>query len=96
MTSCEPTRCSAYSEDLRWRIVWQTEALRYTSDQVAKELTRMRVALHYCLVQEPCKPLQLEIDCTRSALQHVRMRNVYCACAVHNNGGYRVRALMRN
>ena len=57
MTSCEPTRCSAYSEDLRWRIVWQTEALRYTSDQVAKELTRMRVALHYCLVQEPCKPL---------------------------------------
>ena len=54
MTSCEPTRCSAYSEDLRWRIVWQTEALRYTSDQVAKELTRMRVALHYCLVQELC------------------------------------------
>ena len=26
------TRCSAYSEDLRWRIVWQTEALRYTID----------------------------------------------------------------
>ena len=38
MTSCEPTRCSAYSEDLRWRIVWQTEALRYTSDQVASNL----------------------------------------------------------
>ena len=59
MASCEPTRCSAYSEDLRWQIVWQTEALRYTSDQVAKELTRMRVALHYCLVQEPCKPLYI-------------------------------------
>ena len=38
MTSCEPTRCSAYSEDLRWRIVWQTEALPYTSDQVASNL----------------------------------------------------------
>ena len=69
MTSCEPTRGSAYSEDLRWRIVWQTEALRYTSDQVAKELTRMRVALHYCLVQEPCKPLYrgLQVGCHKFA-----------------------------
>ena len=27
MTSCEPHRSSAYGEDLRWRMVWQTEAL---------------------------------------------------------------------
>ena len=52
MTSCEPTRCSAYREDLRWRIVWQTD---YTSElcpakkssfyYIAMEFTRMRVAL---------------------------------------------------
>ena len=24
-TSCEPARTSAYSEDLRWRMVWQSE-----------------------------------------------------------------------
>ena len=37
-TSCEPTRSSAYSEDLRWRIVYQkgTE-LSYT--EVAKNLS---------------------------------------------------------
>ena len=27
MTSCEPRRMWAYGEDLRWRIVWQREAL---------------------------------------------------------------------
>jgi len=35
MASCEPLRCSAYSEDLRWRMVWQRQALGYT---VAKNL----------------------------------------------------------
>ena len=36
MTSCEPKRCSAYSDDLRWRMVWQREGLGYTYDDVAK------------------------------------------------------------
>jgi hypothetical protein len=36
--TCESTCCSAYSEDLRWRIVWQTEALHYTGKQVASNL----------------------------------------------------------
>ncbi|SMN02410.1 Mobile element protein [uncultured Candidatus Thioglobus sp.] len=38
MTSCEPTRCNAYSEDLRYRIVWQTEALGYSSRQVGNNI----------------------------------------------------------
>ena len=38
MSSCEPSRCSAYSEDLRWRIIWQVEGLKLTYTQVAKNL----------------------------------------------------------
>lgn len=38
MTSCEPARCSAYSNDLRWRMVWQTEALGLSNEQAAKNL----------------------------------------------------------
>ena len=57
MTSCEPTRCSAYSEDLHWRIVWQKlftilvnlVQLHYHKKSsfyyIAMEFTRMRVVL---------------------------------------------------
>jgi DNA invertase Pin-like site-specific DNA recombinase len=38
MASCEPSHSSAYSEDLQWRIVWQTEALSMTYDKVAQNL----------------------------------------------------------
>lgn len=38
MTSCEPDRCSAYSEDLRWRMVWQKEALGYSRSRIAENL----------------------------------------------------------
>lgn len=38
MASCEPHRSSAYSEDLRWRMVWQCEALGYTHARVAENL----------------------------------------------------------
>ncbi len=38
MASCEPHRCSAYSEDLRWRMVWQSEGLEYTHATVAQNL----------------------------------------------------------
>ena len=37
-TSCEPRRCSAYSEDLRWRMVYQHEALNFTYDAIAANL----------------------------------------------------------
>ena len=33
---CEPARCSAYSSDFRWRMVWQTEALGLSSEQVIR------------------------------------------------------------
>ena len=38
MTSYEPNRCSAYSDDLRWRIVWQCEGLEHSQKQVAQNL----------------------------------------------------------
>ena len=38
MDSCEPGRSSAYSEDLRWRIVWQKYALGQNSSDIAKNL----------------------------------------------------------
>lgn len=38
MTSCEPDRSSAYGEDLRWRVVWQSEALLYSPSKIAANL----------------------------------------------------------
>lgn len=38
MTSCERKRCSAYSEDMRWRIVWQREALSKSINDIAVNL----------------------------------------------------------
>ena len=38
MTSCEPRRSSAYSEDLRWYIVWQREALGVSCSEIATNL----------------------------------------------------------
>ena len=38
MTSCEPTRCSAYGEDLCWRMIWRREALGHTYEQIAQDL----------------------------------------------------------
>ena len=37
-TSCESKRCSAYSEDLRWRMVYQHEALDLSCKDVAANL----------------------------------------------------------
>ena len=37
-TSCEKGRSSAYSEDIRWRIVWQREALQLPVEIIAKNL----------------------------------------------------------
>ena len=37
-TSIESARSSAYSEDLRWRIIWQQKALGYSCQEVAKNL----------------------------------------------------------
>ena len=40
MTSCEPRRTSAYSDDniIRWRMVWQKQVLGYTYATVAANL----------------------------------------------------------
>ena len=38
MTSCEPRRSSAYSDDLRWRMVWQSEALGCSYSTIAQNL----------------------------------------------------------
>ena len=39
MTSCEKWRSSAYSKDLRWRIIWQRHALGFTCQKVAENLS---------------------------------------------------------
>ena len=38
MASCEPKRTSAYSEDLKWRMVWQREVMGLKLEDVAKNL----------------------------------------------------------
>ena len=38
MSSCEPKRASAYSEDLRWRMVWQRFVCGLTPRDVASNL----------------------------------------------------------
>ena len=38
MSSYEKKRSSAYSEDMRWRIVWQRDALQYSIFQIAETL----------------------------------------------------------
>ena len=38
MSSCEPRRTSAYSDDLRWRMVWQRDGLGCTYDGIARNL----------------------------------------------------------
>ena len=38
MTSCEPHQSSAYSEDMRWRMVWQSQALGLSLEAVAQDL----------------------------------------------------------
>ena len=35
MASCEPRRCSAYNDDLRWRVVWQRRTLGCSHDAIA-------------------------------------------------------------
>ena len=37
-SSCETSRSSTYSEDLRWRIVWQREAMNLSVREVAGNL----------------------------------------------------------
>ena len=62
MTSCEPKRCSAYSDDLRWRMVWQKEGLGLSHRDVATNLsvdkcTVKRIVDHFklsgCVSKKP-------------------------------------------
>ncbi len=53
MTSIEKHRTSAYSDDLRWRIIWQKEALGYSCQQIANNLhidksTVSRITTRFC------------------------------------------------
>ena len=36
--SCEPSRTSAYNDDIRWRIVWQKEVMKLSDKEVATNL----------------------------------------------------------
>ena len=50
-TSCEPNRCSAYSDDLRWRMVYQRTALGLSYREIASNL--------YVDVSTMCSTVQL-------------------------------------
>ena len=39
MTSSQPSRSSAYSEDLRWKIIWQRFSLELPVKSVARNLS---------------------------------------------------------
>ena len=36
--SCEPSRTSAYNDNIRWRIVWQKEVMKLSDKEVATNL----------------------------------------------------------
>ena len=60
MTSCEPLRSSAYSEDMRWRIVWQNKALGVSCSEIAINLnidisTVKRVLHIFATTGDVCK-----------------------------------------
>lgn len=60
MTSCEPHRSSAYSEDIRWRIVWQSQALGASCKEIAANVnvdisTVKRVLHKFSSTGEVCK-----------------------------------------
>ena len=62
MTSCEPHRSSAYSEDMRWRIVWQSQALGLSLATVAQNLnidisTVKRIVSLFATTGDVCKKL---------------------------------------
>ena len=54
-TSCESKRTSAYSEDLRWRMVWQREVEKLSLKNIASNLsvdasTVYRIVLFYTTI----------------------------------------------
>lgn len=49
--SCEPRRTAAYSEDLRWRMVWQREVQGFTLEKVARNLCVDTSTVHRILKQ---------------------------------------------
>ena len=60
MTSCEPLRSSAYSEDMRWRIVWQSQGLGIPCKDIATNLnidisTVKRVVCLFSNTGDVCK-----------------------------------------
>ena len=60
-TSCEPPRTSAYSEDLRWRMVWQSELPGYSQQTIAQNLgvDQSTVIVHVTKITCPALPLPL-------------------------------------
>ena len=60
MSSCEPSRSSAYSKDMRWRIVWQSYGLGVSNKEIASNLnidvcTVRRIISIFTTTQDVCK-----------------------------------------
>ena len=78
MSSCEPHRCSAYSEDLRWRIVWQTVALEHSNEEVAKDLgvdksTVSRIVQLFLTTGTVCKKIKSKDSAFRKLTNPAQM-----------------------
>ena len=52
MSSCESRRTRAYHDDLRWKAVWQGEALGYSHDKIARNLSVDRSTVSRILMQQ--------------------------------------------
>ncbi len=56
MTSSESSRTKAYAEDLRWKIVWQSQALSLSQKTVGKNLGVDRSTVSSSRTAERCRP----------------------------------------
>jgi len=49
--SCEPLPSTAYSNDFRWKVVWQREALTLSCEEIARNLCIDRSTVHRIIRQ---------------------------------------------
>ena len=82
MISCEPQRSSAYSEDMRWRVVWQSEGLGFLPKDIALNLnidvsTVRRVLLIFQTTGDICKRIYPSERAYRKITEPVQLYILY-------------------
>ena len=82
MISCEPQRSSTYSEDMRWRVVWQSEGLGFPPKDIALNLnidvsTVRRVLLIFQTTGDICKRIYPSERAYRKITEPVQLYILY-------------------